>query len=111
MICTISSMAKLRECHLEKAAVELANDAGWENLKMDKAARSWPDQIFFGPGKTHFIVEFKRPGETPRPQQVNRHETLGALGHHVYVVDTLEQFRIIFARYVTLASQRVSSAG
>jgi len=88
-----------RERTIENACVELAKTAGWVTLKLDRAARSWPDRMFLGPINMHFFVEFKRPGEEPRKQQLRRIEELKALGHHVYVLDSVEAFQEVFSHY------------
>jgi hypothetical protein len=38
-------------------------------------------------------VEFKRPGEVPRPEQIKVHEQLTAAGHAVYVIDNEADFK------------------
>ena len=49
-----------------------------------------PDRILLLPeGKSAFL-EFKQPGERPRPLQVKRHHQLRELGYLVYVVDNVE---------------------
>lgn len=95
---------KQLEAKTENDSVDYALARGWLNLKMDKVKRSWPDQIFFGPEGETFIVEFKREGEEPRPQQVERIDALRELGHDVYVIDTLAEFILVFERHACALS-------
>lgn len=52
---------------------------------------NWPDVIFLYPGGHHILMEFKREGEVPRPEQwivINR---LRYQGHIVYWADNVEE--------------------
>ena len=42
------------------------------------------------PGGRVFCVELKAPGKKPTPLQAKVHQSLKALGHDVYVVDSKE---------------------
>lgn len=84
-------MAK-SERAIESAAVLYAQSWGVDSVKLDKAKRGYPDEIFFMPNRYSWLVEFKMPGEQPTPQQVDRHEILGDLGHVVSVLDNLDDF-------------------
>ncbi len=77
---------------LEYKAIAYAEAHGWIAKKLEKCGRGWPDRIFFGPDKSLLIVEFKRPGEKPRPQQESVHRKLAALGHPVRIIDSLPDF-------------------
>lgn len=87
------------EKRVEKQCVEYAAHFHWINIKLDKAKRGWPDQLFIGPGAETLFVEFKREGERPRKQQIGNHQKLAARNHHVKVVDTFEQFVALLAEY------------
>lgn len=54
-------------------------------------ARGWPDRIVtWGTvdGPPHLIwIEWKRPGEKPRPMQAHIHKQLRAMGHDVRIYD------------------------
>ena len=83
------------ERSIEDEADELAKSLGWWPLKFERIERSLPDKLYLGPGGQRFIVEWKRPGEKPRPQQVARIERLRKMGHHVYVLDNITAFRSV----------------
>ena len=85
------------ERSLEQACVELAYREGFISIKLDNAARSWPDRLFLGPSSQSLLVEFKRPGQKPRKQQEVRHKQLAALGHPVSVITTLDEFAELLA--------------
>ena len=89
-----------REKDIERKCVSHAQDHGWLSVKLDQSARSWPDREFIGPGQQNFYVEFKRPGQKPRPQQKKRLDSLTDMGHDVYVLDTFNDFLSVFDRYL-----------
>lgn len=91
-------MGKRLEADIETDCVLIAESAGWLHVKLDKAKRSWPDQLFLGPDRDFFFVEFKLPGKRPRPQQRARINTLAALGYEVHVISSVEAFRAVFSR-------------
>lgn len=86
------TLKKLLETHLENECVRYAEGFNYESVKLDKAKRGWPDRIFFGPGGTTVLVEFKRPGEKARPQQAARHKRLAEIGHTVHLIDNFDDF-------------------
>lgn len=49
-----------------------------------------PDRWCFFPDGKLLITELKRPGETPRPDQVVEIEKLRSMGQKVYVIDSKE---------------------
>jgi hypothetical protein len=51
--------------------------------------------------KTAYFFEVKVPGQKPRANQVEIHETLFSKGFEVFVVTSLDQFRIIVAQILT----------
>lgn len=53
--------------------------------------RHWPDTVFFLPDSRVVLIEFKAPGELPRPGQVCMIERLRKLGFPVYVVDSVDE--------------------
>jgi hypothetical protein len=91
-------MARRRlEIDIETDCVNIAAAAGVPSSKLEKVKRSWPDRAFWIPGGRPWIVEFKRPGETPEPQQAERIEMLRELGYPVDVIDSIFAFREAFS--------------
>lgn len=87
---------------------EWANRKGYNvaHVKFE-GARAWPDRILTwgvpdGPPMMVWI-EWKRPGEKPRPMQLHVHKQLRAMGHEVYVCDnvndSMELFTSMIERY------------
>lgn len=54
----------------------------------------FPDLCYLHRGKAYFF-ETKVPGQKPRPNQVEIHETLKRVGFQVFVVTSLSEFRTI----------------
>ncbi len=82
------------EKDIEVACVMYAHTKKFMNFKMEtRGTRGWPDQAFYGPDGIHFQVEFKQPGKKPTPQQVSIIEALAAMGHDVWVIDDVEDFK------------------
>lgn len=81
---------------LENRCVKHASVLGWDHIKTDKAKKDYPDHFFLGPEAQILIVEFKRPGETPRKRQRVIHARLRTRGFNVYVVDDFIQFCRLF---------------
>jgi hypothetical protein len=64
------------------------------NNKRAKAGRppvGWPDLQVYAPGGRHHLLEVKRPGEKPRPDQLDRHEELAALGFKVHTITSVAE--------------------
>lgn len=78
------SLRPPRESTIEAKACAAAAKIGWAEIKVQR--RSWPDRQFFKQGR-HVWVEFKRLGETPRPDQLANHRWLRARGETVLVLD------------------------
>lgn len=91
-------MPKPLERKIENDCVLIAAASGVPADKLEKAKRSKPDRIFYLPGGQPLIVEFKRPGEKPRPQQDERLSELRDLGYIVAVIDSVSDFRELFAK-------------
>jgi len=53
--------------------------------------RGIPDRIFWVPGGRPLLIEFKRPGEEPRPLQSHIHALLKQLGYLVEVHDNEDE--------------------
>lgn len=83
------------ESEIERPAHQYAWSRGWFAEKIMRAGRrGFPDHIFIRNGRVVFI-EFKRPGETPTPQQLKRHYEMRMRGAEVYVVDNLDEVKRI----------------
>jgi hypothetical protein len=87
----VSNKATL-EAALEHKCVQHAFRCGYVSIKLDKAARSWPDRLFLGPSSQMILVEFKRPGQKPTAHQAMRHRQLADLGHPVSVISEFSSF-------------------
>jgi hypothetical protein len=56
----------------------------------------YPDRIFWMPGGRPLLIEFKKPGEEPRPKQLKIHRQLRKLGYQVEVHDNaIEAFQAV----------------
>ena len=49
----------------------------------------YPDRIFWVPNGNPFFIEFKQPGNEPRPKQLEIHAWLRQLGYKVEVHDNV----------------------
>lgn len=52
-----------------------------------RGERGWPDRLFLLPGGRPLLIEFKRPGEMPRPNQGRIIERLRLNGYLVATCD------------------------
>lgn len=85
----------LLEKEIEQPAMEYAESRGWWQDKIMRTSRgSFPDRYLVRNGRT-ILIEFKAPGEPPRPKQAKRHRELRAHGAEVFVVDNLEDAKEI----------------
>lgn len=77
------------ESQVENKACELVwKYLGIEGSKLNILGDTgYPDRIFWIPGGRPLLIEFKRPGEEPRPKQIHIHEQLRGLGYEVQVHD------------------------
>lgn len=90
----------MRDRPLEKTVEGEGSDyaiaRGWYEVKIMKTSkRGFPDRYYVRAGRT-ILVEWKRPGEGPNPQQVKRHRELRAHGAEVFVIDNMETARAVF---------------
>ena len=74
---------------VERTACQRAlSDLGVASMKLAaQGQRSWPDRLFLIPGGKPLMIEFKAPGEMPRPDQLQCHNILRMLGYQVEVCD------------------------
>lgn len=102
----------LLEHHVQRAVTELLEWDGWRAFRTELTVqrergrvvgeRGQPDYLYLryatpvagqGTGLASVIwIEFKRPGEKPRADQLAWHEAEGARGALVLVVDDINQF-------------------
>lgn len=88
--------------HKESAIEQKACDLIWKNLGLKgyklqaKGVRAFPDRAWFLPGGLLFMIEFKRPGEEPRPNQLEMIKYLKKQGFIVEVHDdAIDAFQAI----------------
>lgn len=88
-----SLVPKALESHLELNCVAEARKFGIPSTKLQGMGnRSMPDRIFWRPGGSPLLVEFKRPGGKLTDLQAIKIEQLRSLGYEVHVVDNREDF-------------------
>lgn len=82
---------------IEKPCVEYAESLGWMCRKLDTGVggKGWLDQLFLGPEGDHFFVEFKQPGKLLSPKQADKRRLLRAMGHRVFICDSIDLFKQI----------------
>lgn len=79
------------ESSIERSVVAAAKKLGVMQLKLNVCGqRGWPDRLFLVPGGHPLFIEFKRPGEAPRPLQAHVHRMMERAGYHVEVVDRVD---------------------
>lgn len=84
------------EAPLEGLAIDRAAARGWFYRKLSWIGRrNAPDRFFAKNGRV-VLVEFKSPGEKPRPGQVKEIAALRAAGLDVRVIDNLRDAYALF---------------
>jgi len=84
------SMSELIEANIEEPVCAAAEAAGWVVRKVKWIGRvAAPDRLMARDGEI-LLVEFKRPGETPRATQVREHKRFADVGVKIHVIDSLE---------------------
>ena len=81
--------AKPRESKIETYLKQQIKHIGGLCYKFKSTVSGVPDQLVIFNGQMH-LVEVKRPGETPRPNQVHVHGQIEKQGVPVHTVDTKE---------------------
>lgn len=85
------------ESYIEKQVIKAAEVAGFIQRKVAYVNRAGaPDRWLFGPGGRLIIVEFKRPGEKPKPHQEREIKRLRDLGFEVHVIDNVADGMALF---------------
>ena len=83
-------MSKPLESQIEKPVVELAESHGWFVRKSNwLQVKGCPDR-FFAKDKRIVFIEFKRPGDKARAQQVREINKMKSAGIEVHVIDNIE---------------------
>lgn len=81
-------VSPVREKNIESYLLAQCRKHGFLCLKFTSPGRAGvPDRLLVTPAATVF-VEVKRPGETPRKQQVVMHHKIRRFGGQVHVVDS-----------------------
>lgn len=79
------------EIEIENRVTKVAKVNGFRVRKVAwLGSRNAPDRLFMKPGR-HFFVEFKAPGEKPRPAQQREIERMREAGMEVHVIDNLPE--------------------
>lgn len=94
-----------REAPIEEWVVaEAESTLGLTSIKLNlRGNRAWPDRLFFVPGGRPVLIEFKRPGDVPRPLQAHRHEQLRRWGYDVISTDDRDAAILHLTRAVEAA--------
>ena len=111
VIVAVARLLKL-ETSTERSFVTYVEGHDCSSIKINK--RSWPDRFTILTNGYGFYIEFKREGKVDKfgkrqgeKYQKHTHRKLKKKGHHVYLVDTLEQAKEIF-HYELMESLRPS---
>jgi hypothetical protein len=82
------------EAQLEEAVNKWAKARGVICLKLNLVGNTgWPDRLYLGPGGTHALIEYKRPGrgKVLERNQPDRHERLARIKQPVGVFDDYDE--------------------
>ena len=86
-------MAEIRESKLERDTSDWAEADGWLQFKfVSPGTTGVPDRLYIKNGVVVF-GEWKRPGEKPTAQQMNRMKEMKRYGAIVFWWDNLADFR------------------
>lgn len=90
----------MNESSLEQYACDLAEKDGWIVRKLRWIGRrNGMDRFFLKNGRI-VLIEFKRPGEEPRPGQAREIELFKQNGAEVYAVDNpMTALRLLGVRH------------
>lgn len=81
---------QVRESKIETYLKNQIKTLGGLCYKFKSTVNGVPDQLIVYNGNM-YLVEVKRPNETPRPQQVHVHNEIKKRGVTVYTVDTTDK--------------------
>lgn len=95
---------KLRERDIQDRCVRYAKSLGyWARKFSSPSQRSVPDFLFAKDCSMRlgikFAVEFKRPGETSTPAQLEEQQKMRDAGWDVYECDDVDKFKQIVFEY------------
>jgi chromatin segregation and condensation protein Rec8/ScpA/Scc1 (kleisin family) len=100
-------VVQLREKEIEAKLKKEVEKVGGLALKfISPGVAGVPDRIVLLPYKVIAFVELKAPGEQLRPLQLKRKKQLEKLGFKVYVIDTIQAFKLFLERKKTLEEVR-----
>ena len=86
----------MREVAVENPVVYRAERAGFYVRKVAWVGRRGaPDRLFARKDRGQVYIEFKRPGEAPRSDQIREHQKMREAGIEVHVCDSVEDALII----------------
>lgn len=81
----------MSETAIERAACrQILAKFGVGSVKLTLRSTGYPDRLFWIPGGMPLLVEFKRPGERPRPKQEHVIAELRRLGYDVVICDSAD---------------------
>lgn len=80
---------QVRESSIERAFCRAVHQVGGIPEKFKASRRGVPDRLVLLPGGGMALCEIKRPGEAPRADQEAVHDEYRALGHQVFVIDSI----------------------
>lgn len=85
----------MTEFEVQEKVTEFATLAGLLPIRINVTGRKgWPDYGYVYKGRICFI-EFKKPGERPTPLQLYVHDALIKQGCFVYVVDDIDEGKML----------------
>ena len=85
------------ESYIEQEVTKYAEASGFMQRKVTYQNRMGaPDRWFFGQDGQLIIIEFKRPGEKPKPHQEREIGRLRNRGFAVYVIDNVADGKALF---------------
>lgn len=90
------------EKEIEKRVCEYARSKGMLALKFNSMNRAAvPDRLFIAKDGVMWFCEFKREGAKPTPAQTREHTRLREMGVTVYVIDNVEDGKLMVDNYAT----------
>jgi hypothetical protein len=106
---SVSAAAKYRESKVEGYLQRQTKKLGGKYRKVRWIGRRGaPDDLVMFPGVA-CLVETKRPGKTPRLNQVHEHEALRWAGLRVEVASTIEEVDALLCKLVELSSRTATN--
>lgn len=89
----------MKETDFENKCCEHAGLYGFMSSKF--VFVGWPDRVFYGPNRRSFLVEFKHPDGKVDPLQVVTFKKFNTRGWRVYIIDSLEVFKVVLRKEMT----------